>query len=159
VALLRMWAMAIAMITTTTADVSGTEVTAVEATATSGNIHIARNASARIQASLRHPQSTRQQPRPKSALRSAHSPSTKRMAVVMMITTTAAVAGMVGIAVAHPVTNYNGHTVRIANVATLDMTTAVAPVRVVRLHGKVTATVTTATTTVVANMMEAIAVA
>jgi len=157
--LLHMWAMAIAMITITTADASGTEVTAVEATATSGNIHIAMNASARTQKFLRKRPKTQQQQRPRSVPRSAHSPSTKRMAVVMMTTTTAAAAGMVGIAVAHPATTCNGRTVRIVNVVTQILMTAVAKVRAVRLHGKVTAIVTTVTTTVVANSMEAIAVA
>jgi len=135
------------------------EVTAVEVTGISGNIHTARNANARILASLRHPKPKQRHLQPKpSALRSADSPSIRRMAVVTMKTITAAAAGMVEIAVANPATSYNGLTVRNVNVRTLRMTPVIALARVVRPHGSVTAIATTPTTTVVANTMAAIAV-
>jgi len=159
VAVLSMSAMATVMITTTTAGASGTGVTAAERKVVSGNIHIARNANARIQRPLPHqPLNQQQRHRKPNAPPSAHSPNTKRMAVVMMITTTVVAVGMAVIAVARPATSDNGFTARNASAWTLITKAVVAAVRVVRLHGLVTAIVMTITTTVAANMMAAIAV-
>lgn len=148
--------MAIVMIKTTTAGASGTEVIAVEPGGVSGNIHTARNANVKIQKAFRRPR--RRQQRQPSALASADSPNSKRMAVVTMITITVAAVGMAEIAVAHPATTYNGFTVRNASVRILLMMTVAAPERVVRPHLSVTAIVTTITITVAVNMMVATAV-
>jgi len=148
--------MAIAMITTTTADASGTEVIAVEPRVVSGNIHTARNVNARIQRPLRH-QNPKRLLRKPSALVSAHNPNSERMVVVTTITIIVAVVGMVGIAVAHLATSYNGFTARSASAETRTMTTVAALARVVRLHGLATAIVMTVTIIAAANMMGAIA--
>jgi len=156
VAVLTMLVMVIAMITTTTADASGTEVIAVEPMARNGNILTARNVNARTRRPLRH--QSQQQRRKASVLVSALNPTTKKMAVVMTIITTVAVVGTAAIAVAHLATKINLFTARAASVLIQDMITVAVPVHVGRLHGSATATAMTTITTVVANMMVAIAV-
>lgn len=158
-ATLILWVMAIAMIATTTAGATMTEVIAVEPMGPSGNIRTARIANVKIQTALRRPSpSRRHQLRHPSALASVASPNSNKMAAVTMITITVAAIGTAEIAVALPATKINGFTVQNASVRILLMTPVLAAGRAVRPHLSATAIVMTTTITVAANMMVAIAV-
>lgn len=157
-AVLIMWVMAIAMITTITVGASGTGVIAAEIKVLNGNIHTVKNVNARIQKHPRHQSPNQRQRRP-SAVPSAHSLTTKKMAVVTTITIFAVAVGTVGIVVAPLVIRINGFTVQNVSVWTLIMMLLDALAPAVPRIGWAMATAMMTTITAGANGMGVTAVA